>query len=33
MNFRTSLLYNATQVTEGLGGNSWDSKHIISTYG
>lgn len=33
MNYRTSLLYNATQVTEGLGGNSWDSKHIISTYG
>lgn len=33
MNFRTSLLYNQTQVTEGIGGNNFNSAHLISTYG
>ena len=33
MNFRSSMLYNGTEITEGIGGNSWNSQHLIKTYG
>jgi hypothetical protein len=33
MNFQMGVLHPVTTITDGIGGNSFNSQHLISTYG